>query len=214
LKNLLTVCKASPVFLQPPNSVAGDDGRRHIGPASGILCRMESGLKSPGPGTWAGKLIALASMVTNDPCSVRDCWYVNSTETYHTFKVGKRATGDCQVNWRTHRVLYKLLNPTYHLEYDTGLQMLHRCGNGRVHTSRGARVCINPYCVYPGTSAANADTKGCVYGALFLCPHQPSCRFNDPDTGHPIPCRNKHAGDLTPCPHAPSCFPCPKRSNL
>lgn len=47
----------------------------------------------------------------------------------------------------------------------------HRCGDNK---------CWNPYHLVLEDAAANEDRKGCRYGALELCPHQPKCIFKKP----------------------------------
>jgi len=155
--------------------------------------------------TWPKLLDRLAGKLLNKPQTVEWCWFATATKDdgYHELKICLNgSTG----KYRTARALRVLVEPD---KYDTvndrdeNRQALHRCGRGKARHKKGPS-CINPYHIYFGTRETNEDTKGCRYGAMYLCPHTPKCVFTDPESGAPIPCFNLPTNP-GPCHHNPPC---------
>jgi hypothetical protein len=157
-------------------------------------------------GTWLGKMVVLAKSFKVEPKSTRDCWLIESKgESYPTFKVGS-VKGGGQRNRRLHVVFYALLveKAKYLLPNSGGGELLrHRCGNG---WGKHRFVCVNPWHLIKGTSAQNADDRGCKFGSKALCPHKPKCIFNNYETGEPIPCLQSRVR-VRKCTHDPRCYP-------
>jgi hypothetical protein len=152
--------------------------------------------------TWPKKLAAIAGEVINAPPSTNDCWYVPASKLdgYHETKIS--ATGSTG-KYRTHRMLRALYDPTaWTIVNDRKIEdhALHRCGRGKA-SAKGEPACINPHHICFADSAVNQDTKGCKYGAAFLCPHNPRCIWVDPATGRFKPCRNDPTKTQCSCDH-------------
>ena len=140
--------------------------------------------------SWPKKLASIASEVVNKPQSRLDCWFVPASKAdgYHETKIS--ATGSTG-KYRTHRMLRALYDPTAWQivnDRDTEQHAVHRCGRGKA-ASKDGPACINPHHVCFADCSFNQDTKGCKYGAAFLCRHQPRCIWTE-DTGKFLPCRN------------------------
>eukprot|EP00048_Salpingoeca_helianthica_P015270 m.225889 g.225889 ORF g.225889 m.225889 type:complete len:220 (+) comp16822_c0_seq1:438-1097(+) len=155
--------------------------------------------------TWPKYLRRLASEITNAPTSALDCWLVPASKDdgYHESKLSADGSSN---KYRTHRLLFALLEPT---SYDTvdgrdvSLQAMHRCGRGK-GAGDNPVSCINPNHVCLGSSLVNQDMKGCKYGAAFLCPHLPKCIWVS-DVGVFLSCRNNPAMRSCACDRV--CFP-------
>jgi hypothetical protein len=141
--------------------------------------------------TWPKKLRALAKDVVNSPISINDCWFVlsNKDDGYHETKI---STTGSTGKYRTHRMLRVLCQPAAWCivnDRTTADHAIHRCGRGKA-AGKNAATCINPYHVCFADCSTNQDTKGCKYGAAFLCPHTPCCIWVDAASGRYQPCRN------------------------
>lgn len=150
--------------------------------------------------TWPKFLRRIADSVVNTPTSISDCWQVPATKEdgYHESKLS--ADGS-KGKYRTHRLLHILVQPeAFAAVQDRSLedQAIHRCGRGK-GSGPGAPCCINPHHIYMGDYGTNQDTKGCKYGAAFLCPHAPKCVWVHPVTGEYKPCRNDPAKRYCDC---------------
>jgi hypothetical protein len=142
---------------------------------------------------WPKKIRCITDDILNDPTSINDCWFVPAAATkadgYHEIKFSKNGS---KGKFRTARALRVLVEPNH---YDTVqdrnemLQAIHKCGRGKA-TGQGDPCCVNPHHVYFGTNAVNQDTKGCKYGATFLCPHERKCVYTCPITGKYKSCRS------------------------
>lgn len=141
--------------------------------------------------TWTKFITRLAKQVTNKPKSTMDCWFAPASKEdgYHETKLSKDGSRD---KFRTARMLRVLLDrdtlPIVESR-DSDSHAIHRCGRGK-GSGKGAPCCINPYHIYFGDCITNQDTKGCKYGAAFLCPHNPKCIWTDASTGHVLHCRS------------------------
>jgi len=155
--------------------------------------------------TWPKLLRRIARSVTNTPTSRLDCWYIPSVKEdgYHESKLS--ATGS-KAKYRTHRLLRLFVEPSsYDLVHlrDLEVHAIHRCGRGKA-SAKGKPCCINPHHIYFGSCTTNQDTKGCKYGAAFLCPHEPKCIWVHPDSGIIKPCRSDTS--VTSCTCGQNCF--------
>lgn len=189
-------------------------GSAYIGPTNGKLAQMPYGdPEKPTAGTWVGKLVALAKDIDNEPIRRSHCWFVDAgSETIPCMPIGK---GDTKKNWRVPRLLYGLFHSDFDLRiFNQNILMRHLCGhgwNGSAKRKKGkpglrGRVCVNPYCLVPGTQAQNRDDSGCTYGSRATCPHVPKCRFTDLETGRPVPCLS-HDDAVPVCECDVKCYP-------
>lgn len=158
--------------------------------------------------SWEKKLTSIAKQTMNYPNSIDDCWFIraNKEDGYHEIKLCKHgSTG----KFRTARALRILLEPGVYGEVtnrSSQMHAIHRCGNGKARGKLGA-CCINPYHIYFGPNQLNQDTKGCKYGATWLCPHKVKCVFTWSDTGLVKECFTYPSINLVPktCPHNRKC---------
>lgn len=189
-------------------------GPEYIGPTNGKLMRMPYGnLDKPTSGTWVGKMVALAKTVDNKPKKRTHCWFVDArSETIPSIAFG---IGENKKNWRVTRLLYGLFHPEEDLRvFKQDNLMRHLCGhgwNGSAKRKKGkpglrGRVCVNPFCLVPGSQAQNRDDSGCTYGSRATCPHRPKCRFTDLETGRMLPCLSQDDG-VPPCKCSVKCYP-------
>lgn len=129
--------------------------------------------------SWPKKLVALAKQVTNNPTSIKDCWFVPSSKKdgYHEIKLSKDGSRN---KYRTHRALRVFLQPEMfdEVEQRGKLHAVHLCGRGRAKV-KGGDCCINPHHVAFADAKANQDHKGCKYANTKDCPHEPKCIKTD-----------------------------------
>jgi len=141
--------------------------------------------------TWHKLSRTIKKKLVNEVSSRDDCWFVKSNHSgsnngsiYIVRLTGKGNP------WMLHRMLHALREPAdYEKLYDRKVQVAHRCGLGRARR-KGELCCINPHHTVAVDARTNSDHKGCKYGSAELCPHDPKCIFNWPDTGKPKPCFN------------------------
>ena len=159
--------------------------------------------------TWY-KTIEAISKVCNRPRSRDDCWLVPPNTPHGLYSVKLSPSGS-RNKWCGPRVVYALANPqelSYIEERRSDRHVAHRCGNGSAANTTKP-VCLNPYHhLVLVASTINQDHKGCKYGCVLLCPHEPKCVFVHRDTGLSKPCLNDIDTPLSPkhCTHSPRCL--------